>query len=423
MADTLAEIYRDTLVESDFNSSGEATIVTTDSSTSHVIKSVQVVEGNSNVPVAGNIDVNGFNVGALTGNSSGTEIIAPSSTVKVKTDKFPLAYTDKGFTKHYSSTEYYSFVDASINGFTPSNLVGLESSNNTNIPANVSSTLNQSYDKYHFAPFIGPNNYIYGYEQNASSGTTRAFVFDSSGTQLYSRTTNYTPHWFYGERYSYFYQQSYPSGIHRLDTWTATSSHFASAGYGSPGASPLMMGVKDKYLIFGVNRDTNPQYYSFIDGSSDEVSSQTADNTFGMGFSNPYNLVETSTDYKIVIPNGEGQFFYYSWNKGDNLHGQSYSTLNLSGSAERMSNQSANMPSVGSKLYYTNEQLKIAYVEFEESTPTAGNVISNAISSSYNSSNRSITYLESEPDSTAIAARNYGTAPSLGLRITGVTST
>ena len=42
MADTLTEIYRNTLTSSDFDSNGEATIVTTNSSTSHVIKNIQV---------------------------------------------------------------------------------------------------------------------------------------------------------------------------------------------------------------------------------------------------------------------------------------------------------------------------------------------------------------------------------------------
>ena len=45
MADTLAEIHNSTLQESDFNSSGEATLFTTDSSTKHVIKAVHVKEG------------------------------------------------------------------------------------------------------------------------------------------------------------------------------------------------------------------------------------------------------------------------------------------------------------------------------------------------------------------------------------------
>jgi hypothetical protein len=86
MADTLSEIYRDTLTASDFDSNGEATIVTTDSSTSHVIKSIQAAEVDSQLLLQGSLDINGFTIVGLTANSSGTEIIAPSSTVKVKTN-------------------------------------------------------------------------------------------------------------------------------------------------------------------------------------------------------------------------------------------------------------------------------------------------------------------------------------------------
>ncbi len=84
MADTLAEIYRNTLTESSFDSNGEATIVTTNSSTSHVIKNIQVEDTDATIKVNGTLKVNDFDVVALTGSSSGSEIIAPSSTVKVK---------------------------------------------------------------------------------------------------------------------------------------------------------------------------------------------------------------------------------------------------------------------------------------------------------------------------------------------------
>ena len=89
MADTLAEIYRNTLTSSSFDSNGEATIVTTDSSTSHVIKNIQVSDTDTNVPINGTLKVNDFDIVGLTANSSGSEIIAPSSTVKVKTSATP----------------------------------------------------------------------------------------------------------------------------------------------------------------------------------------------------------------------------------------------------------------------------------------------------------------------------------------------
>ena len=102
MADTLAEIYRNTLTDSSFDSNGEATIVTTNSSTSHVIKSIQAEDTDANIKLAATLIINDFDIIALTGNSTGTEIIAPSSTVKVKTSAVPFSYQDIDFTTRRS---------------------------------------------------------------------------------------------------------------------------------------------------------------------------------------------------------------------------------------------------------------------------------------------------------------------------------
>ena len=118
MADTLAEIYRNTLTSSDFDSNGEATIVTTNSSTSHVIKNIQVSDTDTNVPINGTLRVNDFDVVGLTANSSGSEIIAPSSTVKVKTSAIPFNYQDLEFNTRANATTYRTTTQAKINGYT-----------------------------------------------------------------------------------------------------------------------------------------------------------------------------------------------------------------------------------------------------------------------------------------------------------------
>ena len=97
MADTLAEIYRNTLTSSSFDSNGEATIVTTNSSTSHVIKNIQAEDTDTTFKLNATLEINDFNIVALTGNSSGSEVIAPNSTVKVKTSALPLSFVDQEF--------------------------------------------------------------------------------------------------------------------------------------------------------------------------------------------------------------------------------------------------------------------------------------------------------------------------------------
>ena len=118
MADTLAEIYRNTLTSSSFDSNGEATIVTTNSSTSHVIKNVQAEDTDANIKINATLKINDFDIVALTGNSSGSEVIAPSSTVKVKTSAIPLNYEDVEFTTRRSATQYATTTQAKVNGYT-----------------------------------------------------------------------------------------------------------------------------------------------------------------------------------------------------------------------------------------------------------------------------------------------------------------
>ena len=70
------------------------------------------------MPINGTLRVNDFDVVALTGNSSGSEIIAPSSTVKVKTSTIPFTYEDVEFTTRRSATQYVTTTDAKINAIT-----------------------------------------------------------------------------------------------------------------------------------------------------------------------------------------------------------------------------------------------------------------------------------------------------------------
>ena len=150
MADALGEIYRNTLTSSDFDSNGEATIVTTDSSTSHVIKNIQAVDADTNVPINGTLTINDFDIVGLTANSSGSEIIAPSSTVKVKTNALPLNYEDVEFTTRRSSSQYATTAQAKVN-----NYVALDNIYVSNNSASFVSTAGSTRDVY--APNIGPN--------------------------------------------------------------------------------------------------------------------------------------------------------------------------------------------------------------------------------------------------------------------------
>ena len=418
MADTLAEIYRNTLTESDFDSNGEATIVTTDSSTSHVVKAVQVVEGNSKVPVAGNIDVNGFNVVALTGNSSGTEIIAPSSTVKVKASGFPLEYVDGSFVSQTSSSAYATYTDAKINNVVA--VEGIEASGLSIGHGNITS--DDTGRAFGFN--LGPNNTSFIYVTNTDE-TTALYVYNSSGNIIGSDDENYTPKWFDGAQYVYWYSGLFDL-IRKMDVFTGTITTVVGFNTGvSSGAYARMFGVKDEYLFFWPNYSTNFMYaYNFVTNNVKAIS--TSDPQYalnGASFSRHFYAAKTSTGYKWINTHSENDLRVWDWSDGTVFNNTANGNVTgLSSDSEILDNVDYLNVTVGSKFYYRRRTgRRICYIDMDSSAPEFGGVISTSDITQYGGSD--LSYQESTPSSATIAARDYGTAPSLGLRITGVTST
>jgi len=116
MADTLEQIYRNTsLGETELND-GEHTILTTDANTSYVIKDMNVINTSSFTDT--NLELNGFNVGSLSANATGSLIIPPSSTLKIKTTDYPLKVYEKRTVMHTNQNSILvqkEFFDSSDN--------------------------------------------------------------------------------------------------------------------------------------------------------------------------------------------------------------------------------------------------------------------------------------------------------------------
>ena len=89
MADTLESVYLNTAIGSTQLDDGEETILTTNSTTRYVIKDMYVSD-TSNL-TGTYLELNGFNVGSLTSNATGSLIIPPNSTLKIKTTDYPFS--------------------------------------------------------------------------------------------------------------------------------------------------------------------------------------------------------------------------------------------------------------------------------------------------------------------------------------------
>ena len=137
MADTLAEIYNNTNLGSTQMDDGEETILTTNASTSYVIKDMNV-QNTSNL-TGTYLELNGFNVGYVTSNATGSLVIPPSSTLKIKSTNYPYSFSAKDIYFIDQSNKGYYKSTISIDGSSdaPVTLVeaGTPSANAMNSPA------------------------------------------------------------------------------------------------------------------------------------------------------------------------------------------------------------------------------------------------------------------------------------------------
>jgi hypothetical protein len=413
MADTLAEIYRNTLTSSDFDANGEATIVTTNSSTSHVIKNIQAEDTDANVKVNGTLKVNDFDVVALTGSSSGSEIIAPSSTVKVKTSALPLTYLDYEFSTRTGGTNYKSHTIATANGTTAIS----EIYDATNSVVDIQAT----NDRDIYAPFLGSNNYHLIIVQDTNS-VTNLYLYDSSGNAITSKTASYEPKWFDGKQYAYFHNGSGAHGIHKVDCYTGNTTVLINNSMSNGGTYPKMFGYKDEYLWFWARYDADtPQVYSFADNNLTSWTNGTANSSVSGENKNWYAVKRSGDRYRLVFLQADNDIRFYDWAKGTVLTSSvTPTTISLSSNTEQLKDFAINVAVIGSRLYYVNGANNIAFIDFEADTPTKGVIGTNDFSGGYGSD---IQQVERTPSNSTISGRSGYPNPSLKLRVTGVTST
>jgi hypothetical protein len=419
MADTLAEIYRNTLAESDFDSNGEATIFTTNSSTSHVIKSVQAEEVNSSLLLSGTLEVNGFDLVALSANSSGTEIIAPSSTVKVKTNSIPFTYLDDRFYVQDTATNVTASIDTIINGSTAA--TGSVDTTTT-LPTSITG---DSILRV-VAPELGPNNNTFFMRHDANSSHI-AVLYDSSANTLWSHSTSYVPKWFDGYRYVYYIGTS-NGNIERLDTWSSSGAVTTINNDNFPNSASTyarMFGIRDKWLFFWPSAANSKGFaLDLTTNVVQDLTTNNADNAFS-SMDEQFFAVETVSNGIYIFQNTGNQVRYWDWDGTEILqssNGSQYTTLQLTGSNQTYRNSGASKKiTVGTKFYYINSNNKLAYIEFE-GTPAFGAEVSATAYAATAPYGHDVTYVQTVPTQSEVNARGISTSIGVKLRITGVTS-
>jgi hypothetical protein len=409
MADTLEKIYDNTLTDSSFDSNGEATIITTDSSTRHVIKDIKIIEGDADIPISGKLQENGHDLVGLTANSSGSEIIGTSSTVKVKTSNVPLNYVDHEVSYSTSSTNVQTLTEPTVNG------IGSKSSTSTTDNAHSNWTQDSTWRQYW--PNIGSSeNDVYLHNNNNS--THRITVRNSSGSEIYNFTTSYRPHYFDGSRYIYYMSSQY---LYQVDAHSSSPSNNAIININASqtySTNPKMFGYKDEWIIGWSTQTANAYIFDLTNNSVRQLSGNQS-NVFNFGARNAGIVKKKDGTFYIIEQNGNNGLNAYLLDPVNTDYGTSSVSPSVTVSlATAASDSTGSYAYVGSRVYYVGGS-RLNFVDFETDTPTQGSV---STSHSYSQYGYDCWGTEATPDASTISGRTYNITPSLKLRITGVTS-
>lgn len=428
MADTLAEIHNSTLTESSFNSSGEATLLTTNGSTKHVIKNVQIVEGDSTLPVNGTLNVSGIDVVALTGNSTGAEIVDVNTAIKVKTSTFPLRYVDETFVNRTNSSTFAAIATPKVNdieGFSP--LVG--SSGN----AIGHSIFGDNRPDNRLYMNVGPNNYTMLIHKNHAGSVSQLFLYQSNGTEVATYSDVYSPWWFDGTQFAYRYLKS-QNRLEKLDCFTNTLTTLLSYNANNnAGSYAYFYGLNDhsgntKYLFFWTRHDSHYNVYDFSTGTARSFTGSTdGDNVYAYNTSigSFYPLMKTDGSIIFICARQTSRFTYYDWQPDTDYTSQQTNTdRSLSSGAQIFNTTTQHFQVVKNRIYYIDYSSGgLHYYDADIDANGTAFKDTGLDFSSVGSYGASVNVTNITPSSSVISGRTYTHTPSLKVRMTGVTST
>lgn len=415
MADTLEEIYKATLTESSFNASGEATVITTDANTRYAIKDVQVKQESTSLSVNADLLVNDMPVANVTNSVTGSEIIGPSSTVKLKTSTYPLTYKDVyfGFIPNVSPEQIDKKIKAFVNDVEDTALGFITSYNETPYGS-------ISNDQY-LAHYQVHNNVAISLRHDGNS-TTHMHVYNSSNGTLEQETTSYTPKAFDQKRYVYWL----PSGtnLKKYDTLNDTISNITySLGSASPSSYARFVYAGEDWF-WGT-----PQYggggtanQPFVFNAATETFTHASNNSSGQstyGYANDnMRAVYDGSVIHVIRVNNDNNWSRYEVNP---------STGSVSGASTFSGNDGPSMWSSSQwmdafdrKLWYYHSTGYLAYWDPSDGKFT---VTTQQFSSTTPLGGRGHIFIGHEtPSSSTVNARTYNIEPSATYRITGVKS-
>ena len=201
MADTLESIFQATSIGGTELDDGEHTIVTTNANTSFVIKDMHV-NGTSNLTNT-HLELNGFNVSGITANATGSLIIPPSSTLKIKTTDYPFTFVENLTWINHSSDGMFRIDYEDSKG----NVTGTPIEHYGN--GHLSDSGNITDAMYYTSNTGGAETYI-AYTTNDGNSVQRAYSWRLSDNNVTSiRNENYRPFGLYKDKAYYMESSSF----------------------------------------------------------------------------------------------------------------------------------------------------------------------------------------------------------------------
>ena len=177
MADTLEQIFMSTNLGATQLDDGEHTILTTDANTSYVVKDMNTI--NTSSLNSTYLELNGFNVGTVASNATGSLIIPPSSTLKIKSTNYPYSFnTIETYAIGPTTGAYYDKAVTVVGTDTTAMLKEAVTSNT--IPRDTT-TIDMLFDEYN------GNDYFYMTSHDGnSSQQARWSSTTSNGADIFS---------------------------------------------------------------------------------------------------------------------------------------------------------------------------------------------------------------------------------------------
>lgn len=190
MADTLDQIYMNTAVGASELDDGEQTILTTDANTSYVIKDMMVKDSSSLTGTY--LELNGFNVGSVSSNATGSLIVPPSSTLKIKTTDYPYNFTTEE-TYAINTSNTYAYYEKKVKVGTSSSTLK-ESSTVSAItsPSNTTDMMFHEYNgqDYFYSTASDSNSSQQIYHRNSPNNTSGTIYNQTYAAQGLSNDTS-----------------------------------------------------------------------------------------------------------------------------------------------------------------------------------------------------------------------------------------